>query len=291
MAEILKLQGRVLEPSDVEQIRALIRSNPGWHRRRISEELAQQWDWRNAAGVLKDMASRTLLLKLEARGLVTLPPRRRTPFNRMHAGRRPAMAWDQEPIDCALKDLQPLRVEEVSHQPTGRRMLSAALRQFHDLGYGGTVGENLQYCLKDRRDRPLAFLLFGAAAWKCQDRDGFIGWSMEARERHLGLVANNARFLILPWTRVPGLASWFLSRVGRRIQQDWQAKYGHSVVLLETFVESNRFRGTAYQAANWRRVGRTKGRTRQDRAHRAEAPVKEIYLYPLQRNFREVLCA
>lgn len=291
VAERLKLQGRVWTPADLEQIRGLIASHPHWHRRRISEELAQQWNWRNAAGQLKDMAARALLLKLQDRGLVNLPPRRRRAFNRMGAKPGIKLLWEQEPVHVALEDLQPLSVEEVSREPAGRRLLDSALREFHYLGHGGTVGENLQYCLKDRLDRPLAFVLFGAPAWKCQDRDTFIGWNIEQRERNLGLIANNTRFLILPWTQVPGLGSWFLSRISRRIQQDWRGKYGHRVVLLETFVEQGRFRGTVYQAANWRKVGLTKGRTRQDRQHQAQAPVKEIYLYPLQSNFREVLCA
>lgn len=289
--EVLKLQGRTLLAPDLEQIRGLIASNPGWSRRRISERLADLWNWRNGAGQLKDMAARTLLLKLHERGLIPLPPRRRTPFNRMSSARQTALCWERAPVDCRLKELQPLRVEEVSREREGRRLLHSALGEFHYLGHAGTVGENLQYCVRDRLDRPLAFVLFGAPAWKCQDRDGFIRWSIEQRERNLGLIANNTRFLILPWTHVPGLASWSLSRISRRIQEDWRRKYGHSVVLLETFVEQERFRGTVYQAANWRKVGRTKGRTRQDRRHRTQAPVKEIYLYPLQSNFREVLCA
>lgn len=291
MTELLKLQGRLLASNDLEQIRGLIASNPRWNRRRISEALAQQWNWRNAAGQLKDMAARTLLRKLHERGLVTLPPRCRPPVNRMRSGRRTELIWDQEPVHCPLEALQPLILQEVSGEPGERKLLDSALRQFHYLGHGGTVGENLQYCLRDRWDRPLAFVLFGAPAWKCQDRDTFIGWNVEQRERHLGLIANNARFLILPWAQVPGLALWLLSRISRRVQEDWRRKYGHRVALLETFVEQGRFRGTAYQAANWRKVGLTQGRTRQDRRSRIQAPVKEIYLYPLQPNFREVLCA
>ena len=139
------------------------------------------------------------------------------------------------------------------------------------------------------RHRPLACLVFGAAAWKCQDRDRFIGWSAEQRQKNLALVANNSRFLILPWVRVPHLGSWILGQVAGRIARDWQAKYGHPVVLLETFVERERFRGTVYRAANWQRVGQTAGRTRQDRHTCIQVAVKDIYVYPLCRGFREVL--
>jgi len=133
----------------------------------------------------------------------------------------------------------------------------------------------------------------GSGLWiyaKRLDR-GTFGWPQAQREGHLALLANNTRLLILPWLRAPGLASWFLSRIARRIQEDWQCKYGHSVALLETFVEGSRFRATAYQGANWRQVGWTQGRTRQDRHRRIQVPVKAIYVYALQANFREVLCA
>ena len=144
---------------------------------------------------------------------------------------------------------------------------------------------------RDHQGRALACLVFGAAAWKCQDRDQFIGWTAEQRQKHLGLVTNNTRFLILPWVNVPGLGSWILGQVAGRIARDWQSKYGHPVVVLETFVEQSRFRGTVYRAANWQRVGVTAGRSRQDRHTCLQVPRKEIYLYPLRRSFREALGA
>jgi len=199
--------------------------------------------------------------------------------------------WDQHPIECGLAQLGVLTISEVSAQAAERAWVKATLVQFHYLGFGGTVGENLQYVVRDGQDRPLGCLVFGAAAWKCQDRDHFIGWSARQRIGHLRLIANNHRFLILPWVRVPQLGSWILGRVAGRIAQDWQNKYGHPVVLLETFVERERFRGTVYRAANWQRVGVTKGRTRQDRYTSIQRPVKEVYLYGLRRCFREVLGA
>jgi hypothetical protein len=190
-----------------------------------------------------------------------------------------------------LAQLGRLTVSEVSSQASERVWVRAALRQFHYLGFGGAVGENLHYVVRDGQGRLLACLVFGAAAWKCQGRDQFIGWSAQQRQRHLDLVANNTRFLILPWVKVPHLASWILGRISRRLTHDWQAKYGHDLVLLETFVERRRFRGTAYRAANWLAVGATTGRTRQDRHTCIQTPVKDIYLYPLRRDFREVLQA
>jgi hypothetical protein len=287
------VQGRPIRELDLELIRRWVGQNPGWSRRRLSQELATHWDWRNGAGQLKDMAARTLLLKLHQRGLIQLPPRRQVPTNRMRC--RCAVGesqdWDPQPIECGLAQLGVLSVGEVSSQASGRAWVRAALAQFHYLGFGGAVGENLQYEIRDGQGRPLACLVFGAAAWKCQDRDQFIGWSAEQRQRNLGLVTNNSRFLILPWAKVPHLASWSLGQISRRIAADWQAKYGHRLVALETFVERERFVGTAYRAANWLAVGATRGRTRQDRHTCIQAPVKDIYLYPLRRNFRELLQA
>ena len=278
---------------DLEWLRQCMGQNPGRSRRRLSQALATHWNWRNGAGQLKDMAARTLLLKLHQRGLIALPPRRQVPTNRMRCRSvaRENPVWDQSPIEGGLAQFGVLALSEVSSQAAERAWVKAALVQFHYLGFGGAVGENLQYVVRDSQGRPLACLVFGAAAWKCHDRDRFIGWSAPQRQRHLGLIANNTRFLILPWVKVPHLASWILGQIRRRLSGDWQAKYGHGIVLLETFVERERFRGTAYRAANWRAAGATTGRTRQDRHTCIQAPVKDIYLYPLRPDFREVLQA
>ena len=293
MSASLTVQGRLLPEADLETIRQWLGAHPDWSRRRLSQELATHWAWRNAAGQLKDMAARTLLGKLHQRGLIALPPRRQVPTNRMRCA--VALPVDeapaQAPLECGLSQLGVLRVSEVSACAGERAWVRSALSRFHYLGFGGAVGENLQYVVRQSQGRPLACLVFGAAAWKCQDRDRFLGWSAEQRQRHLGRIANNTRFLILPWVRVPHLASWILGQVSRRIDHDWQAKYGHPIVVLETFVERERFAGTAYRAANWQAVGATTGRTRQDRHTRLHTPVKDIYLYALRRHFREALLA
>jgi hypothetical protein len=164
--------------------------------------------------------------------------------------------WDRTPRDSSLEELGTLEVREGSAQSASREELRAALAQFHYLGFGGTVGENLQYLVLDRRGQMLGGLQFGSAAWKCRDRDQFIGWKAARREANLWRMTNNTRFLILPWVRVAHLGSWILGQVLRRVSTDWEGKYGHGFVLVETFVERDRFRGTVYQAANWQRVGR-----------------------------------
>jgi hypothetical protein len=288
------VQGRPIGVAEVEQIRQLLASHPDWSRRRLSEELATIWNWRNGAGRLKDMAARTLLLKLEQRGWIGLPPRRRTAFNRMRHKQVPALdlATPQPLLSGPLPTLLPLLVRECSHVDKIQRPLFDALLHWHHyLGHRSSVGENLQYLVCDVQARPLACVLFGAAAWQCAARDRYLGWESRVRTQNLQFIANNTRFLILPWVQMSNLASHILGRIAQRVSGDWQAKYGHPLYLLETFVQADRFVGTAYQAANWVPVGQTKGRTRQDQPDGTwyQSSIKEIYLYPLQRGFRQRL--
>ena len=163
-------------------------------------------------------------------------------------------------------------------------------REFHYLGWSGAIGENLQYTVTTEAGQLLACMVFGSAAWKCRARDEFIGWSPLQKQQRLHQITNNTRFLILPWVRVPHLASWILGQVLRRLSGDWETQYGHRIALVETFVDRERFAGTCYKAANWIHTGATTGRSRQDREHTLKVPVKDVYLYPLDRRFRQELC-
>jgi hypothetical protein len=283
------VQGRNVSAGDVELIRELLASNPSWNRSRLSRELCARWDWRNDKGQPKDMACRTLLLKLERAGLIVLPARHQEPVN--HLRRRAAPSrdlWDHE-IEAPLKEVGPVRLEVV--EGPGISSLFASCLSHHYLGYRGPVGENMKYLAVDKRGRTLGCLLFGSAAWKVRARDEFIGWDEGCRRRHLHLVTNNMRFLILPWVRVPHLGSHLLGEAARRISADWEERYGHPIHLMETFVERDRFRGTVYRAANWVSVGETEGRTRNDRRHEISTSRKEIFVYPLATKFRELLCS
>jgi hypothetical protein len=286
----IRIQGRDLSAGEIDYIRGLIASHPDWSRRRLSQRLCQAWDWRNGSGVLKDMAARSLLLKLEQRGLVQLPERRQAPTNRMRIERDivDEAPIDTTPITATLSRLQPLRLELVE-QAAQRRVLHTALSHHHYLGFGGTVGESLAYLAYDRRGRLLACLVFGAAAWALAARDRFVGWERSVRERRLHLVANNNRFLILPWVRVTHLASHLLAAVARHISADAMHRYGHPLYLLESFVEQERFAGTCYRAANWQVVGTTQGRSRNDRHRSTRVPVKAVLVYPLRADFRQRL--
>jgi hypothetical protein len=290
--ESICLQGRTFSGDDLRALRALIAQHPDWHRTALSRHLCELWNWRNGAGRLKDMAARTLLLKLHARGLIELPPPQ-TRTGRPCAQAPPVFEPEllpsaPTPIDGSLASLQPVSLE-LAHTPGLRRRVRQLLAQYHYRGFNGAVGENVQYLAQDVRGRELAVMVFGAAAWKVAVRDRFIGWSVAQRQQRLGALANQQRFLILPWVRVAHLASHLLARATRRLSADWQARYGHPVWLVETFVEQDRFAGTAYQAAGWLHLGPTTGRTRQDRQHTLQSPRKSVWVRPLHPTFRQRL--
>lgn len=285
------IQGRRLGPEDIGLVRHWLATEPAWNRTRLSRELCRRWNWRNEAGRLKDMACRTLLLKLERRGQIRLPARQR-PSPNARRNRQPLdLPCDRTRIEGALSDLQPVRIEALGEGHPDQRLFRFLLQRHHYLGLRNSVGENLKYLACDRHGRPLACLLFGAAAWKAKARDAWIGWNVAQREHALPLLANNTRFLVLPWVRVPHLASHLLGRVARRLDADWRGKYGHGIALLETFVDRARFRGTCYRAAGWLPVGATAGRSRNDRDQTISVPVKDIYLRPLFPDSRRRLCA
>ena len=284
MFEPQVVQGRPLTQAQLDEINALIAAHPRASRRQLSTLLAQRWNWHSASGQLKDMAARTLMLKLHARGWIALPQRRQAPSKRF-AARDILELFDAttpDPINGALNVLLPLQITALTPQTS--KPFHHALARHHYLGFRGPVGENIAYQVRDRAGRDLACVLFSAAAWKVAPRDAWIGWSPEVRQKRLPFIANNSRFLILPWVKVPHLASHILGRIARRISSDWQIKYGHPLYLLETFVEQDRFKGTCYKAANWTRVGQTQGRSRQDRTNTLRVPIKDVYLYPLLHN-------
>jgi hypothetical protein len=289
------VQGRLLGEADVQYIRDLRREHPQWTRRRLSDHLAEHWQWYNEAGRAKDMAARTLLLKLQARGLIDLPAPRNGNGNRQRRAQGHRLVQGEwlpshpELITGALSALQPLTLGLVAGLAE-RRRVARLLEDHHYAGFSGAVGENVQYLIRDAQGRELAVMVFGAAAWKVADRDRFIGWSVAQRRQGLPRITNQQRFLILPWVRVPHLASHLLALALKRLAGDWQTRYGHPVWLVETFVEADRFAGTAYRAAGWLRVGQTTGRTRQDRDRTLKVPLKSVWVKPLHPRFREHLC-
>jgi hypothetical protein len=292
--ETICLQGRTLSGDDLAVVRALIAQHPDWHRTALSRHLCQLWNWRNGAGRLKDMAARTLLLKLHTRGLIELPPpqsRTARPCAQAPPIFQPELLSATPPlIEGSLQSLQPLHLE-LAHTPKLRRRVARLLAHYHYRGFNGAVGENVQYLAQDSQGRDVAVMVFGGAAWKVAVRDEFIGWSVAQRPGQLASLANQQRFLILPWVRVPHLASHLLAVATRRLSADWRDRYGHPIWLVETFVERERFAGTAYQAAGWLCLGTTTGRTRQDRQRTLQSPIKSVWVKPLHPDFRKLLTA
>lgn len=288
MSRNLVIQGRQLLPNDLKLISRLIIDNPDWHRTRLSQELCRLWNWRTDKGLLKDMACRSMLRKLEQRQFLTLPVARN---NHNRARIIPFIAHSCDPVHCELSELSPIQIQMIPSRGDIDDLFHCLMDRYHYLGCRGHVGEHIKYIVFDRNNRPLACMLFGSAAWKTKARDLFIGWNPSVRQRNLKLMTNNTRFLILPWVVVPNLASFILGACLRRLCDDWQNRYEHNLVMVETFVDRSRFAGTCYQAANWIRIGSTCGRSRQDRNKRLKVPVKDLYIYPLAKDFRQKLCA
>lgn len=285
----LVIQGRNITASTIEEIKKLISTNPSWNRTRLSKELCLLWDWYRATGGLKDIACRSLLRKLEKLGYICLPKVVNPNGNSARRYCVKPVLHSKEPIDSALKDLYPITIHLIE---TGYplKLFKYFISAYHYLGWSGTVGENLKYLFFDRYERPLGCLMFGACAWKVKPRDTYINWTEEVRKRNLSLIANNNRFLLLPWVKVPHLASHILGKVCRCVNRDWQKKYNHPIYLLETFVQKDRFKGTCYKAANWKWLGQTQGRGKLDVNKECLLPVKDIWVYPLNVSFQEKLC-
>jgi hypothetical protein len=290
MDKLLKYRGREVTPADVAFLRDLIACHPQASRWALSTLACHAWNWVQPNGVPCAMVCRGLMLKLHREGKIVLPAPRRVPHNPLARRRRPTpVKIEAQPIQGSLKDLLPLTFRQVRRTPE-EALFNSLIQAHHYLGYTQPVGEHLKYLVYSGQ-RLLACLAWSSAPRHLGPRDRFIGWSQEHRARNLRLVAYNPRFLILPWVKVPHLASHILGRMAQIVPQHWQELYRHEVVFLETFVDSTRYQGTCYRAANWIVLGRTTGRGKNDLTHKANRSLKEILGYPLCRDFREKLVA
>ena len=283
-----RYRGRVITAQDLEFIREFIRQHPGLSRRRLSAQLCEAWQWRQANGALCDMVCRGLLLMLHRAGEIELPPVRQISLNPFLRRARPApVLIDQTPLTGALSEIKPIAIEQVrrtAHEP----LFNGLIEHHHYLGYEQPVGEHLKYLVWAQR-RPIACLAWSSAPRHLGSRDRYIGWSATARRRNIRLVAYNTRFLILPWIRVLHLASHILGQVMNSLSHDWEQMYGHPIYFAETFIDPARFRGTCYRAANWRFLGMTTGRGKASTSKRPNRSFKEVLGYPLTPRFRELL--
>jgi hypothetical protein len=289
MAETWRYRGQEISGEQITFLRAFIRAHPTSSRWKLSRQLCEALDWKQANGALRDVVCRGLLLMLERAGEIELPPVRRLIRGQRRTGRpRPeAVLMDTTPLARTLKELGPidtLPVRRTADEP----LFNSLMEHYHYLGYEQPVGEHLKY-LVWAQGRPVACLAWSSAPRHLASRDHYIGWSGEARRRNIRFIAYNTRFLILPWVEVPHLASHILGRMAARISKDWQTLYGHPIYFLETFVDPERFRGTCYRAANWVLLGKTTGRGKQSNSYLPNRSIKEVLGYPLTRQFRQLL--
>jgi Domain of unknown function (DUF4338) len=290
MEAIFSYRHRRLTEPDIAFIRELIAAHPAASRRQLSTKLCQAWSWAQANGALREMVCRGLMLELHRAGLIELPPIVKQPPNPLARRIRPVrVGVDTQPLHARLNEIGALRLCQVRRTPEEARF-NSLLEQYHYLGYTQPVGEQLKY-LVYANERPIACVAWSSAPRHLGCRDRFIGWSAQARLKNIHLLAYNPRFLILPWVRVPHLASHLLGRMARSVPQDWESQYGHPVYYLETFIDPQRFCGTCYQAANWIRLGHTTGRGKDDSTGKPNRPLKEILGYPLVKDFRHRLGA
>jgi len=291
MQRTLSYRHRVITDADLVFIRALIAENPQCSRRALSIKLCEAWNWVQANGALRDMVCRGMMLMLHRQGLIELPPVRvvaRVLRQGLSGRDKPAaVSVDQTALSVSLVELGPLQVRQVRRTPE-EALFNSLLQEHHYLGYTQPVGEHLKY-LVFAQGRPIACMAWSSAPRHLGSRDRFIGWDKQARLKNIRLLVYNTRYLLLPWVSVPHLASHILGRMARTLSADWQRLYGHPIYYLETFIDPQRFRGTCYRAANWKVLGVTTGRGKDDRAHKANRPIKEVLGYPLVKDFRQRL--
>jgi Druantia protein DruA len=268
--------GRSFSTPDIELIQSLI--TDGLNRSHLSRRFCEKTGWRKPDGGLKEMSCRVALLRMERDGHVVLPPPQRPANNHLKKPKEIAL-----PVPTT-ENARELVLELVNR--TTSALWNAYIDRYHYLGYTPLPGAQLRYFVRSE-GTILALLGFAAAAWKCAPRDDAIGWNATTRKKNLHLVLNNARFLIL--VKVQNLASRILALTAKRIVTDWHSRYGYAPVLLETFVDTERFTGTCYKASNWISVGATQGRGKLDRYHEHKLPVKSVWLYPLRKEFRRCL--
>jgi hypothetical protein len=279
-----KYRRLVVKSDEINHIKQLIKDHPSWSRRKLSKQVCEDFNWRQENGYLKDMVCRSFLLELDRSGIIKLPPIKFRPNNPLTNRQKPAkVLLDETPI--FTKDN--IKIVQVRSTPD-EHLYDSLIEHYHYLGYVYPVGEYLKYIFFNK-ERPLGCICFSSAVRHIKCRDDYIGWTKEQREAHIHLTAYNTRFLLLPWVSINCLASQLLSQTVKIVSKDWERYFNHPLYYLETFVDTERFAGTCYKAANWRYLGTTTGRGKNDQSGKVNRSIKAVLGYPLSRNFREVL--
>jgi hypothetical protein len=276
--------GRSFNEEDLVLIRWVRKTYPKLSRSELAATICEILDWQTPGGTAKLPQCLSYLQMLEDRGLVELPALQKTQNKRKPV---PKLDLAGEAIEADIRDIAPIQLR-IAEDSKDRLRWRSYVDQYHQLGYRQVYGSRLQYFICSG-ERELGCLQYSASAWALEERDRWIGWTVEDRKARLHLIVNNSRCLIFPWVRIRNLASQSLALSSRQIPKDWLRYFCYAPVLLETFVDLEQYRGTSYKAANWICLGETKGRGRQDRHKEYGLSRKAIYLYPLQKDFRAVL--
>jgi hypothetical protein len=294
IGEGLSFCGQPLSNQQIELIRQITREFRSLALTELAHTVCELLEWKRPNGGLKSRECYLFLQALQQRGWLPWLPPPKPHARRPHQTAVSAASDPQPPCTGSLHEWLPVEVERIE-QAADRQLFQQYLHRYHYLGYRVPYGAQLRYFVRSRREdqppaRILACLLFTSAAWKMAPRDRYIGWEETARPAGLTRIVNNSRFLILPWVRIRNLASHVLSLAAAAVERDWPVHYGAEPVLLETLVDRTRYAGTCYRAANWISVGLTQGRGRMDRSGQVEGERKEIFVYPLRRDWRPQLC-
>lgn len=282
---MLRYRGREISEAEVSDIERLMAEQPESSRRALSIQLCEAWNWRQANGALRDGVCRGLLLALERAGFIHLPAPRRKAVPRWRVP--PAVDVLAAPVEGRLSELSSIEIRQV-RRSGDEGVVDSLIAQHHYLGYAQPVGEHLKY-LVTSEGWPIACFCWTSAPRHLGPRDRYIGWSAEARKANVRFVAYQSRFLILPWVKVPHLASHLLGRMARQLSADWKKHYAHPIYFTETFVDPARYRGTCYRAANWTYLGMTTGRGKDAPTKRPTRTLKQVYGYSLVKDFRQRL--
>jgi hypothetical protein len=292
--ELLVFCGRTFSPAELELMRAVASEFGALGVTEISRTVCELLEWKRPNGGLKNIECRQLLERLCARGLLNLPGLRSTKRRGPQVVQQSESSDPQPEMGGSAGQYEPLQMELLgSKTAADNALFRQYLDRYHYQGYRVPFGAHLRYLVRSeqRPEQVLACLLWTSPAWKLAERDRWIGWSAAQRSGNLQFIVNHGRFLILPWVRVKGLASKILSHCIERVPVDWEQVYGYRPLLLETLVDSERFRGVCYRAANWIYLGKTQGRGRMDRNHQITGTPKDLYVYPLCRHVQQRLIA
>lgn len=284
---IMEYSGRGFTSEEIELIKWTRKRYTNLSRHELAGTICEFLGWTTPSGRAKLPQCVAFLEKLENEGFIELPPAVASKSKRSRASIIPNYDIDTTPIVGDLKDFEPIHLE-IARAGDELKLWRKYVNDYHMLGDKQVFGSRLQYFIKSGETK-LGCMQFSASSWALESRDKWIGWSMEDKKKRLHFIVNNSRYLIFPWVNIKNLASKALALAIKQIQKDWLREYSYAPVLLETFVDLSHFAGTCYKASNWIYIGETKGRGRMDRKNEFTLSQKVIYMYPLQKDFKDCL--